>query len=111
MGHSDGLFPWPAITRAFSALLVRTPARWARGPCSVAMTDLHSLQTMSAASFAFITSNIIDCFLLQVGHQTRENRASASMFLAPVLFRFPLHRRSRRVLHLQPIGRAPGAIA
>jgi hypothetical protein len=42
------------------------------------MTDLHSLQTMSAASwsflsFAFITSNIIGCVLLQVGHQTREN--------------------------------------
>src|SRR5262249_36590133 len=65
--------PWPAIARAFS-LPVRTPARWALGPCSVAMTDLHSLQTMSAASrsflsFAFITSNIIGCVLLQVGHQ------------------------------------------
>src|SRR5262249_5170223 len=72
---------WPAIARAFSALPVRTPARWAHGPCSVAMTDLHSLQTMSAAwwsflSFAFITSNIIGCVLLQVGHQTRGNRAS-----------------------------------
>src|SRR5262245_34050251 len=76
---------WPAIARAFSALPVRTPARWALGPCSVAMTDLHSLQPMSAASwaflsFAFITSNIIGCVLLQVGHQTRENRASTSMF-------------------------------
>src|SRR5262245_17134180 len=76
---------WPAIARAFSALPVRTPARWALGPCSVATTDLHSLQTMSAASwsflsFAFITSNIIGCVLLQVGHQTRENRASTSMF-------------------------------
>src|SRR5262249_35056635 len=75
---------WPAIARAFSALPV-PPARWALGPCSVAMTDLHSLQTMSAASwtflsFAFITSNIIGCVLLQVGHQTRENRASTSMF-------------------------------
>src|SRR5215468_7717191 len=86
---------WPAIARAFSALPVRTPARWALGPCSVAMTDLHSLQTMSAASwsflsflsFAFITSNIIGCVFLQVGHQTRENRASTSMFLAPVLLR------------------------
>src|SRR5262249_60615460 len=72
---------WPAIARAFLALSVRTPARRALGPCSVAMTDLHSLQTMSAASwsflsFAFITSNIIGCVLLQVGHQTRENRAS-----------------------------------
>src|SRR5262249_26762286 len=74
---------WPAIVRAFSAL--RTPARWALGPCNVAMTDLHSLKTMSAASwsflsFAFITSNIIGCVLLQVGHQTRENRASTPMF-------------------------------
>src|SRR5262249_581797 len=81
-------FSWPAIARAFSALPVRTPARWALGPCSVAMTDLHSLQTMSAAScsflsflsFAFITSNIIGCVLLQVGHQTRGNRASTYMF-------------------------------
>src|SRR5215468_1414665 len=35
---------WPAIARAFSALPVRTPARWALGPCSVAITavtDLH----------------------------------------------------------------------
>src|SRR5262252_2931408 len=76
---------WPAIARAFSALSVRTPARWALGPCSVAMIDLHSSQTMSAASwsflsFAFIMSNIIGCVLLQVGHQTRENRASTSMF-------------------------------
>src|SRR5262245_5261077 len=29
---------WPAIARAFSALPV-PPARWALGPCSVAMTD------------------------------------------------------------------------
>jgi hypothetical protein len=55
---------WPAIARAFAALSVRTPGRWALGPCSVAMIDLHSSQTMSAASwsflsFAFITSNII----------------------------------------------------
>src|SRR5262249_51165047 len=54
----------PAIARAFSALPVRTPARWALGPCSVAMTDLHSLQTMSAGSwsfllFVFINSNTI----------------------------------------------------
>src|SRR5215813_1066166 len=46
---------WPAIARAFSALPVRTPARWALGPCSVAMTDLHSLQTMSAASWSFLS--------------------------------------------------------
>src|SRR5262245_13906128 len=36
----------PAIARAFAALSVGTPARWALGPCSVAMIDLHSLQTM-----------------------------------------------------------------
>src|SRR5262245_53726875 len=76
---------WPAIARAFLALSVRTPPRRTLGPCSVAMTDLHSLQTMSAASwsflsFAFITSNIIGCVLLHVGHQPRENRASTSMF-------------------------------
>src|SRR6516225_3182245 len=76
---------WPANARAFSALPVRTPARWALDPCSVAMTDLHSLQTMSAASwsflsFAFITSNIIGCVLLQVGHQTREHCPSPSLF-------------------------------
>src|SRR5262249_17109374 len=64
---------WPAIARAFAALSVRTPARWALGPCSVAMIESHSSQTMSAAScsslsFAFITSNIIGCVLLQVGH-------------------------------------------
>src|SRR5262245_48984072 len=75
---------WPAIACAFLALSVRTPARRTLGPCSVAMTDLHSLQTMSAAwwsflSFAFITSNSIGCALLQVGHQTRGNRASTSM--------------------------------
>src|SRR5262249_24754960 len=75
MGSLRGFFFGPAIARAFSALPARTPARWALGPCSVAMTDLHSLQTMSAAScsflsFAFITSNIIGCVLLQVGHQT-----------------------------------------
>src|SRR5437016_6402660 len=29
---------------------------------------------------------------------------------APILLRFPLHRRSRRVLHLKPIGRAAGAV-
>jgi hypothetical protein len=46
---------WPAIARAFSALPVRTPARLALGPCSVAMTDLHSLQTMSAASCSFLS--------------------------------------------------------
>ena len=75
----------PCGARAFAALSVRTPARWALGPCNVAMTDLHSLQTMSAASwsflsFAFITSNIIGCVLLQVGHPTRGNRASTSVF-------------------------------
>src|SRR5262249_51956122 len=75
----------PAIARAFVALSVRTPARRALGPCSVAIIDLHSSQTMSAASwsflsFAFITSNMIGCVLLQVGHQTRGNRASTSMF-------------------------------
>src|SRR5262249_33890568 len=75
---------WPAIARAFLALSVRTPARRALGPCSVAMTDLHSLQTMSAEScsylsFPVITPNMIGCVLLQVGHQTRENRASPPM--------------------------------
>src|SRR5215467_15496465 len=40
---------WPAIARAFASLPVRTPVRWVLGPCSVAMIDLHSLQTMSAA--------------------------------------------------------------
>ena len=30
--------------------------------------------------------------------------------LPPVLLRFPLHRRSRRVLHLEPIGRAAGTV-
>src|SRR5262249_6912325 len=29
---------------------------------------------------------------------------------APILLRFPLHRRSRRVLHLEPITRAPRAV-
>ena len=76
---------WPAIARDFSILSVRTPARWALGPCSVAMIDLHSSQMMSAASwlflsFAFIASNTIGCVLLQVGHQTRGNRASRSIF-------------------------------
>jgi hypothetical protein len=76
---------WLAISRALTALLVRTPGRWALGPCSVAMIDLHSSQMMSAASwlflsFAFTTSNIIGCVLLQLGHQTRENRTSTSMF-------------------------------
>ena len=75
----------PALARAFAALSVGTPARWALGPCSVAMIDLHSSQTMSAASwsflsFAFLTSNIIGGILLQVGHQTRGNRAIMSMF-------------------------------
>src|SRR6516164_5572194 len=77
MGHSDGLFPGPPMP------VLSRPCRWALDPCSVAMTDLHSLQTMSAASwsflsFAFITSNIIGCVLLQVGHQTRGNRARSS---------------------------------
>src|SRR5262249_56614404 len=75
----------PGIARAFAALSVGTPARWALGPCSVAMIDLHSLQTMSAASwsflsFAFLTSNIIGCLLLHLWHHTRENCASTSMF-------------------------------
>jgi hypothetical protein len=30
---------------------------------------------------------------------------------AAILLRFPLHRRSRRVLHLKPIGGAPGTVA
>jgi hypothetical protein len=41
---------WPAIARAFSILSVRAPARWALGPCSVAMIDLHSSQMISATS-------------------------------------------------------------
>src|SRR5262249_20416748 len=28
----------------------------------------------------------------------------------PILLRFPLHRRSRRVLHLEPVGRAAGTV-
>src|SRR5215813_10203132 len=48
---------WPAIARAFAALSVRTPARWALGPCSVAMIDLHSSQTMSAASWHQLATN------------------------------------------------------
>src|SRR5262249_42766956 len=46
---------WPAIARAFASLPVRTPVRWVLGPCSVAMIDLHSLQTMSAASCSFLS--------------------------------------------------------
>jgi hypothetical protein len=45
---------WPAIARAFSILSVRTPARWALGPCSVAMIDLHSSQMMSATVVVFL---------------------------------------------------------
>jgi hypothetical protein len=58
-----------------AALLALARARWALGACGVAVIDLHSSQTMSAASlsFAFITSNIIGCVLLQEGHQTRGN--------------------------------------
>jgi hypothetical protein len=44
---------WFAISRAFAALLLRTTGRWALGPCSVAMIDLHSWQMMSAASWSF----------------------------------------------------------
>src|SRR5262245_10655104 len=82
---SDGLFPGPPLPALSGPCRCARQPRWALGPCSVAMTDLHALQTMSAASwsllsFAFITSNIIGCVLLQVGHQTRENRASTSMF-------------------------------
>src|SRR5262249_17216894 len=92
---------WPAIARAFSALPVRTPARWALGPCSVATTDLHSLQTLSAASwsffsFVFITSNIIGCVLLQGGHQTRENCASPPIFQSSPASRFTAGAVNRR---------------
>src|SRR5215813_6415137 len=48
---------WPAIVRAFAAPSVRTAARWALGPCSVAMIDLHSSQTMSAASWHQLATN------------------------------------------------------
>jgi len=41
---------WPAISRAFAAPLGRAPVCCASGACSVAMIDLHSSQTMSAAS-------------------------------------------------------------
>jgi len=34
---------WLAISRAFAALLLRTPGRWALGPCSVAMIDVAFL--------------------------------------------------------------------
>src|SRR5262249_1558423 len=100
---------WPAIARAFAALSVRTSARRALGPCRVAMIDLHSSQTMSAASwsflpFAFITSNIIGCVLLQAGPQARGNRARSSMFYLPVFLGLALHRRRIRVLHFEPIG-------
>jgi uncharacterized membrane protein len=75
--------------------------RSALGACRVALIDLHSAQTMSAASwiilsFAFITSNIIGCVLLQVGHQTRRNRLSTSIVLAAILFRFTLDRWCRQ---------------
>jgi hypothetical protein len=67
---------WPAISSAFAALLARARARWALGACSVAMIDLHSAQTMSAASCSFLslalsTSKISGWTLLQVGHHTR----------------------------------------
>src|SRR5262249_5959242 len=67
---------------SFAALLGGTPVRRTLGACSVAMIDLHSPQTMSTAScsllFAFITSKIIGCVLLQVGHHTRGTRSFRS---------------------------------
>jgi hypothetical protein len=97
---------------AYAAPLARAPA--ALGACSVAMIDLHSAQTMSAASwsflsFAFITSKIIGWVLLQVGHQTWKAGWYVHV-LAPILFRFPLHRRCRRVLAFDPVPRAAGAV-
>jgi hypothetical protein len=41
------------ISDAFATFLSRTPARGASGACSVAMIDLHSAQTMSAASCSY----------------------------------------------------------
>jgi hypothetical protein len=55
MGQSDGLFPAAAVSDAFVTFLSRTPAQRASVACSVAMIDLHSAQTMSAASCSFLS--------------------------------------------------------
>src|SRR6476469_2669914 len=67
---------WAAISDAFAAFLVRTPVRGAMGACSVTRIDLHSSQTMSAASwsffsFAFVTSRTIGRTDSHVSHHAR----------------------------------------
>src|SRR5262249_46907151 len=75
---------WAAISDAFAIFLSRTPARRASGACRVAMIDLHSAQTMSAASCSFLslalsTSKISGWTLLQVRHHTRGKWSSLSI--------------------------------
>ena len=75
---------WAAISDAFAAFLVRTPVREALGAWSVTRIDLHSSQTMPAASwsffsFAFITSRTIGRTFSHVSHYARGKRSSKSM--------------------------------
>jgi hypothetical protein len=42
--------------------------------------------------------------------KTRRPRTARRLF-PPILFRFPLHRRSRRILELQPVRRSPRPVA
>ena len=109
---------WAAISDAFVEFLVRKPGWRTPGACSVAIIDLHSPQTMSAAScsflsFAFITSKIMGCVLLQVGHQTRGKssfRSRATVALSGI-WKVPLAGERPRPISLKetpPEGMAGG---
>jgi hypothetical protein len=68
-----------------------------------------SAASCSFLSFAFITSKIIGCVLLQVGHQTRWNRFSTSMS-SPVLLGLAFTAGASRFFILSTRESAPGAI-
>src|SRR5215468_6178652 len=80
---------FPELLLCFCGPLGPHAVRRTLSACDVAMIDLHSRKTMSAAScsflsFAFITSKIIGSVLLQVGHHTRgkgsfRSRATVAM--------------------------------
>src|SRR6516165_2852516 len=96
---------WPAIARAFAALSVRTPAPWALDPyIRRRRCRRHRYPSPSSCR---ISSAASDCRRgTKLGEIALARPCSSSSLPPPRAS--PPH---RRVFHLQPIRRAPGAVA
>src|SRR5262249_24249225 len=95
---------WPAIARAFAALSVRTPAR-GRSALIFVADDVGGIVILRLHHVEYHRLRLTAGGAPNSGHPGWRLHV-----LAPFLRRLARHRRTRRVFHLQPIRRAPGAV-